>query len=130
MFRLAVGELLVLSETPPKTSTETPIQDEEKEPESPSRLRCHPQTGEYTCDAVDTVETGNLRIKVHLYIALEDGTNVPDCFELSHTRFIVYRGETKLIEFDAEEAYIKERQADQKGRLVRLGLWIDFHSNG
>ena len=106
---LAVGGLLVLSETLPKASTETPIPDEETEQESTSRLRYDPKTGEYTCDAVDTVETGNLRIEVHLDIALEDGTNVPDCFELGHTGFIVYRGETKLIEFDAEEAYIKER---------------------
>ena len=65
---LAVGGLLVLSETLPKASTETPIPEEKTEPESPSRLRYHPQTGEYTCDAVDTVETGNLCIEVHLDI--------------------------------------------------------------
>ena len=101
-----VGVLvLVLSETTPRTSKETPIPEEKTEPESPSRLRYYPQTGEYTCDAVDTVETGNLRTEVHLDIFLEDGTNVRDCFEVGHTRFIVYRGETKLIEFDAEKRF-------------------------
>ena len=69
------------------------------------------EKGEYSCETrPKIVETGSLRIEVYERnqfqpgsLTLENGKKIPECWWISDERFVVYRGETKLVEVDEAE---------------------------
>lgn len=86
-------------------------------------IQYDPETGEYSCETrPKIVETGNLRIEVYERnefqpdaVTLEDGKDIPECWWMSDERFVVYRGETKLVEVD-ERGWIDD---DNFGLRIR-----------
>ena len=70
----------------------------------------NPVTGEYNCDRRPEITlTGDLRIEIYEgnepgSYEEDDGTIIPSCEWVSDERFVIYRGDTKVIEVDESNA--------------------------